>query len=116
MTSQATELVNAVAEKIGVAAEKLAPIGEELIRQVQMRAFVWSITCVLVMLFSVAIPLIVWYKLVPALNKKFGEEMGSVVGVIAGLFIPILSFVTAFGLLCENIGDYVAPLAYLIGK
>ena len=105
-------VVDTLADKIGLAATQIQPIAEETLRQFQMRAIVGVIVgCVLGLLLI--FPGIFCIKKALYYNKEAEEEISFAftVGSVLILFAAVMS--TCIGL--GSIGDAIAPLPGMLG-
>ena len=112
--SELNTVVDKVAEKIGMAAEKLAPIAEEVVRQVQARELFQGIV------FAAGFILFAGYALHCARHARaefaacqdIEKCAGWVIPAIASAFLALFSVPPAI----ISFSRYLAPLPYLLGK
>ena len=107
------QVVDKLAEKIGVAADKLMPLGEETIRQVQARGLMQAGIGAMFLLVPVVLGLLCWRY-----NKKLDAMKSSDVCplmatgfVVGGIALIIGAMVAYYGM-----SEWLAPLPCLLGK
>ena len=111
VTENVTVLVDKLSEKLGLAAEKIQPIAEEVLRQYRIEHILFTIIGVIILLVGIGTGLLLIKK------GKASEDEGSdgtglcIVGgmtIFFGLLVGLPVFVN--GLVC-----YVAPLPNMLG-
>ncbi len=108
--SQVTEVVDKLAEKIGRAAESLALIAEEAVRQVSVRGLTYVGLGVLGLVAAAALAQLT-VRTLPELDEADKPPV-AVCGI--GLAITALGFAVA-GII-TGISQWLAPIPYLLGK
>lgn len=101
------KVIDKLAEKIGVAVEKVEPIAQEVIEQVQSRALLQGFSCIALIVFFMVIIFLVNYM---KDNDEKYEEARLGLTSVATVIILIISMV-AIG----KFSTYIAPLAYILG-
>jgi len=102
------KVIDKIAEKAGVAVEKIQPIAEEVVRQVQDRALFLGCGCaVIAFIFLLFIVL----SFVFCRDKDGGipDNIAPAIAIM-GLFFAIFCIATMV-----NFSDYIAPLASILG-
>lgn len=105
------KVVDNLAEKLGVAADKLQPLAEETVRQVQVRGLMNALIAVAVAAMIVAAG---WRVRVQAAKRLDASDAVQV--EMASWFITVLAVTIALIPFCNNLSQYIAPLPYLLGK
>jgi len=115
-----SETVDKLAEKIGLAAEKLQPLAEETLRQFQMRAGLWfTITGLAAFLCFSGLTYCVWLGVRGSGRDECGCRLhpdgpDDDVLVFAAASLFVFGGVTA-GIALINLGHYLAPLPSMLG-
>lgn len=118
-TDQVTTIVDKLSEKVGLAADKLAPIAEEVIRQTQTLGMVSTLAGIAIMLvgFLVTWKLILIRKQAIIQAVKDGEQnpVDACIGyTILTVTVPTVVLVASLLFLIEGVYRWIAPLPYLL--
>lgn len=113
------QVVDKLAEKIGIAADKLAPVATEAIRQVSALG---SWYCLMASVCAVVV--LICAGQIQRAAAAYYEEHGPAYGkdalcaarVSVCVFIGLLLFFVGIRLVAEGLPRWIAPLAYLLGK
>lgn len=108
------QVVDKLAEKVGLAADKVQPIAEEVVRQYTVRALYDSVCWMVFAVVFFSFAGICWYKYKVEFKKPLSEkqsgnnedEVGWMAGVIIGAGAGVWCLI--FGLIA--FGNYLAPL------
>ena len=116
---QVNEVVDKLAEKMGVAVDKIVPIAGETVQQVANRGFLLAGFGFILLVFCVT-GIVVGMKYLlghhevrpkTRLTREDAEDIGFVC-VIIGLFVATIAIYVIFA----GLSQYVAPIPYLLGK
>ena len=118
MTGEEMEnVIDKIAEKAGVAVEKIQPIADQVINEVQMRGAVLSGICLFFIVFFSILAILLQrkiynyeMKLREGGDKKAMPEMGMICYVF--LFLVLAGLVPGFFI---GLFEYIAPLASILG-
>jgi len=102
--SEIGQIVDKIAGKLGVAADKLQPLGEEVVRQVMLRGMVLSAIGVAMLTLSAVSGAI-------AYRKRDGDANHLMPFVMACLFSAFLGAL----LLGNGVPEWIAPLPTILG-
>ena len=108
---QVSEVVDKLAEKIGVAAEQLAPIAEETVRQVSIRGIAYAGLGVLGLLVATVLA-----KMAICVVSKMDD--GEVKVIVIAIVLVAICLVLGFSIagIVSGISQWLAPIPYLLGK
>ena len=107
---QVGEVVDKLADKIGIAAEKIQPIAEETVRQVSCKGMIiFGIGAFLLLIGIVALG--VCYKT----GKKALEDDDYFPGAVISGVVCLLLFVTGMVTLLDGLILWIAPLPHIFG-
>jgi len=109
--TQIERIIDKVAEKLNVAADKLQPLGEELVRQVSLAGWAQGIASAILVIIS-AILFYLFIRKAYEVADAGKDPVGEVIGVVACGVVLIV----CVGLSVQGLMQAVAPLAYLVGK
>ena len=110
--SEMTEVVDRLAEKVGVAVDKLAPFAEEVVRQYQFRSFVLAG----VGLFGCAIVACAGVLLIRrGVMQRERENYDAASTLSNSGIVCCIAAVIGLGLAAVKLGDALAPLPALLG-
>ena len=109
-------VVDKLAEKIGVAVEKLMPVAQEVIRQVRLVGVVEAVTGAAFLVMAVVCALL--FKRVVTVAEATGREYtGSALVMSMALgTAAVLLFILGIVFVPDGLIQYVAPLPHLLGK
>jgi uncharacterized membrane protein len=115
---ETTEIINGLAEKIGVAADKLIPVAERLVTETQNKYLVLSIGTgvgVIVCLLITTL-LIAWTHRLCLRNKEgLSENIASLCATIVTTIVTtIVATVVCAAMTVENISNYMSPAKTLL--
>jgi len=102
------KVIDKIAEKAGVAVDKIQPIAEEVVRQVEMRAFIMMIVMAVVVTVSL---LVGSFVLLKREKELLAGEPSCVIPCVFSLFL----FVGCSAGFFVNLYIYIAPLASILG-
>lgn len=106
------EVVDKIAERLGMAVQEIQPLAEEVVRQYQVRALVFSVGAGIATLFFLWVHLHADKRLKEDIKLQGGtsDSPWGVVSIMA--MIPICLFFYAAVI---HLGKYLAPLPSLLG-
>ena len=111
--TQLTDVVDKMAEKVGVVAEKLQPVAEEVMRQYQLRAVVYAVAAAgtaIVLTFAGSLLMRFVLK-----DRRPRDDDGAFFLVVLGGLMVVVGACLLFGVAVPHIGRAVAPLASILG-
>lgn len=103
-----TLIVDKLAEKLGVAVEKLTPMANVVIEQYVKREFVWGLCCIGFSCLSIVLAVVAW-KLAPKDDEDARQILRAVSLVICLIIAAIL-----LGEAADHFGHWMAPLPSLL--
>lgn len=107
--TQISQVVDKLAEKIGVSVEQLRPIAEETISQVSMRGWSLFIAFIVGTLFML-LAVIVFCML---FRKTEDDDAAVLLGL--GIVFSFVGCIVFFCMAIYNLGHWVAPLPSIMG-
>lgn len=116
--TQINEVVDKLAEKIGVAADALKPIALETVRQVQLRGLVFAgitVLCTVVMVASL-LRLTRQAVAIPLRDTGYDPNGGRTAAIVATTAGVLVATLIGFIVTAVFLGQYIAPIPYLLGK
>ena len=107
------QVIDMLAEKVGVAAEKLMPVAEELLVQVSARGLVLAIACAAACVVACCLTVMLWRRCFRHAARHADDGGGVGYGFAAMVMTAIT--VVAFVHMCMGMIEYVAPLPSILG-
>ena len=107
-------VVEKVADKIGVAVEKLAPLANEVIRQYRLKSACYVAGLVVALLVVAILARWAWRFTEPDEAWKADEEVRCNIRAATGL-VTLLSALLALGFIVHYLTRVIAPLPSLLG-
>lgn len=116
-SDQINQVIDKLAEKIGVAASELAPLAEETIRQVSAKGLAFMISSVVLI-----IPAYVFLRLARSAGRgaiqataASKDDSGYVVGAVFSGIGAMGCLTGALSIFFHGISAWLAPIPYLLG-
>jgi hypothetical protein len=111
--SQWEGVIDKIAEKLGVAVDKIQPLAEEYVRQVQMVGWVYIFAAAFCFILSVTIFIVALRTYAKGREERWKDEAVCAVAIIASIVWPILLGVSA-GVFFPGLARVLAPYTYII--
>jgi len=108
MTSNVTEVIDKLAEKVGIAATKLTPVAEEILRQVSARGMAYIICGGAVFLLGLG------FWVASIMFSRRGEIDDGGPAICYGS-VGFLACIAGLALLVEGLSQHIAPLPHILG-
>ena len=107
--TEMSEVVDKLADKIGVVAEKIAPIAEEVVRQYELRYWVYTGLCAIVALLGAALITLSFVSITKTQEDKVLDSAG--IGAVLGFVVCVVSL--AVGSI--QLATALSPLPSILG-
>lgn len=113
------QIVDKLADKLGVAVDKIQPLAEETVRQIVLRSWIWAGIAFLSVLGGIIL-FIATFKLWTKLANKYSEEHSrweeaDAMQIVLRLILSVAMSTVGIVEFANNIGSALAPIPTILG-